>query len=216
MPTLLIIGATGQVGGQLLAQALADPGVTTVVAPTRRALAPHPKLHNPIIDFAHLPAQAPWWQADALLCALGSTLRQAGSHAAFYQIDHDMVIDSASLAHAAGTPVMVYNSSLGADPGARNFYLRVKGEVERDLGHVGFHSLSLVRPSLLIGGPRPDARPGEQAGIWLARTCAPLIPARYRAVPTATVASAMLAAARAARAGTHIIESNRLSDPLQE
>ena len=212
MHTLLLIGASGQVGGQILAQALADPAIGVVVAPTRRPLTPHHKLNNPVIDFAKLPAQAPWWRADALLCALGSTMRQAGSQAAFYQIDHDMVIDSASLAHAAGTPVMVYNSSLGADPGTRNFYLRVKGEVERDLGQIGFASLSLVRPSLLIGGPRPDARPGEQAAIWLARTFAPLIPARYRAVPTGAVARAMLAAAGASRPGTSIIESDQLQE----
>ena len=76
MSRLLILGATGLVGQQVLAQALADPSVVQVVAPTRRSLAPHPKLLNPIVDFKALP-QADWWAADAVVCCLGTTLKLA-------------------------------------------------------------------------------------------------------------------------------------------
>ena len=73
MRTLLLLGSTGLVGQQALALALADDRLTQVIAPTRRPLPPHPRLLNPQVDFEHLPAQAPWWRADAVICALGTT-----------------------------------------------------------------------------------------------------------------------------------------------
>lgn len=113
MKALVILGATGKVGQQILAQALAHPQVGQVVAPTRRPLPPNAKLLNPIVDYRTLPA-APWWRADACLCALGTSLRQAGSRPAFLEVDHDHVLAAARLTHQAGTPVFVLNSSLGA------------------------------------------------------------------------------------------------------
>ncbi len=212
MTTLLILGATGLVGARLLALALDDPRFEHITAPTRRPLAPRERLDNPIVDFEQLPAQAPWWQADALVCALGTTLAQAGSREAFRRVDHDYVLTAALHARRAGTGTFVLNSSLGADPAAGSFYLRVKGEIEQDLRAVGFGSLTLVRPSLLDGGPRPDSRPGEAVGLVFARLLRPLLPRRVRAVSTERVARAMLQAALAAPAGVRVIESEQLQD----
>ena len=206
MKRLLILGATGLVGQQVLAQALADPGMAQVVAPTRRSLAPHPKLLNPIVDFKALP-QADWWAADAVVCCLGTTLKLAGSPAAFREVDHDHVLAAARLARAAGTPTFALNSSLGASAGSGNLYLRTKGETEDSLAALGFASLTLVRPSLMDGGPRPDFRLGEAVGLWLFRLARPLIPARYRAVRTEVVARALLQAARQAPPGRHCVEN---------
>ena len=206
---LLILGATGLVGLQLLGQALAHPGVAQVVAPTRRALTPHPKLNNPIVDFDALPAAA-WWQADAVLCALGTTLKQAGSQAAFQAVDQHLVLAGARATKEAGTPTFVLNSSLGADARARSFYLRVKGQAEDDLIALGFGSLTLVRPALLDGGPRPQARPAEAFGLWLVKAAAPVVPKRYRAVPTQAVARTMLECALAAKPGCARIESDQI------
>jgi uncharacterized protein YbjT (DUF2867 family) len=204
MSKLLLLGATGLVGQQVLALALADPGVTTVVAPTRRPLAPHPKLLNPVVDFKALP-QADWWAADAVVCCLGTTLKLAGSPTAFREVDHDHVLAAARLARAAGTPTFSLNSSLGAAAASSNLYLRTKGETEDDLAALGFTSLTLVRPSLLEGGPRPDTRPSEAVGLWFARVARPLIPARYRAVRTEAVAWVLLQAARQAKPGRHVV-----------
>ena len=209
MTTVLILGATGLVGQQLLQQALALPQVARVVAPTRRALAAQAKLDNPLVDFDQLPA-ANWWQADMVLCALGTTMKQAGSKAAFFKVDHDYVLAAAKLAQAAGTPVFVLNSSLGAKPDAGSYYLRVKGETERDLAALGFASLTLVRPSLLDGGPRPDSRPGETIAICASKLFGRLLPRRVRPVTTAKVASAMLAAGLRATHGTTVLESEVL------
>lgn len=210
MKTLLILGASGLVGQQLLEQALARTDVAQVLAPTRRALAAHPRLLNPVVDFDQLPADAPWWRADAVLCALGSTMRQAGTREAFRRVDHDYVLAAAQLALRAGTPCFVLNSSLGADPGAGSFYLRVKGDTERDLMALGYRSLTSVRPSLLVGGPRRDARPGEAMAIALGRCISPLLPRRWRPIGTDRVAAVMLAAALTATPGVHVIESEHL------
>lgn len=210
MTRLLILGATGLVGQQVLAQALADPRVKQVVAPTRRTLSSHPKLLNPVVDFKALPPAA-WWAADAVVCCLGTTMKQAGSPAAFREVDHDHVLAAAHLAHAAGTPTFALNSSLGASAGSRNLYLRTKGETEEDLAALGFASLTLVRPSLLDGGPRPDARPGEAVGLWFLRLAGPLIAARYRAVRTDAVARALLQAVRQAKPGRSCVENAEIN-----
>jgi uncharacterized protein YbjT (DUF2867 family) len=210
MTTLLILGATGLVGQQLLAQALADPRIERVVAPTRRPLPPHAKLQNPIVDYDALPADAVWWQADAALCALGTTIKTAGSQAAFRKVDHAYVLAAATLARQAGTPAFVLNSSIGAAARGGSFYLRVKGETEDDLAALGFRSLTLVRPSLLDGGPRPDSRPGEAVAIAVSKCLGPLIPKRWRPIGTDRVAAAMLAAALDCKPGTSIIESEQL------
>jgi uncharacterized protein YbjT (DUF2867 family) len=208
--TLLLLGATGAVGSQVLALALADPRVARVIGPTRRSLPAHPKLLNPIVDFAALPA-ADWWRADAGLCCLGTTRRQAGSAEAFDRIDRGYVLAAATLAQAAGTPVFIYNSSLGADATARSLYPRTKGRIEAELATLGFASLTHVRPSLLDAGPRPDSRPGERLALAVMQSIAFLLPRRIRPVTTTAVARALLKAALAAEPGVRIIESEAIT-----
>lgn len=157
MMDVLLAGATGLVGRQVLQQLLADARCAGVVAVTRRPLTQrHPKLRNQVIDFEHLSS----WTAprmEAAICALGSTMKQAGSREAFYRIDHDYPMALARAACAQGTSVFVLNSAAGADVRSRIFYNRVKGELERDLREVGFPSLTFVRPGL-IGGQREQRR----------------------------------------------------------
>lgn len=210
MTSILILGATGLVGQQLLTLALDDTRISQVIAPSRRALPAHPKLSNPIVDFEHLPLDASWWRADLVLCALGTTMRLAGSQAAFYRVDHDYVLDAARLAHQAGSSVFVLNSSTGAKLDASSFYLRVKAETERDLAALNFSSLTLVRPSLLDGGPRRQQRIGESIAIVLFKLLGPLLAKRLRPIATAKLAKAMLSAGLSAKPGTHVIESEQL------
>ncbi|PWE52030.1 NAD-dependent dehydratase, partial [Metarhizobium album] len=87
---LLLIGATGLVGHQVLTQALEDPRVETVIAPSRRPLSTsHRKLVAPIVRFDDLPQEADWWKVDAAICTLGTTIGKAGSREAFREVDHD-------------------------------------------------------------------------------------------------------------------------------
>jgi len=205
----LLLGATGLVGKQILALALQDERITNVTAPTRRALPPHNRLCNPIVDSESLP-DADWWRSDAVLCALGTTIKQAGSQAAFRNVDFQFVVTAAKLAKAAGSWAFVLNSSLGADHRSKTFYLKVKGEVEQALEQLGFESLTVVRPSLLDGGPRPERRYGEEIGLWFGNRLKPLIPARYRPISTEIVARSMLEAAIRATPGLTVIESEDL------
>ena len=209
MSTLLIVGATGLVGSHALAQALADPRVRHVVAPTRRALDAQPKLINPVVDFNHLPQDADWWAVDAVICTLGTTIRAAGSQQAFYKVDHDHPLEVAYLARRWGARAYAFNSALGADASSRVFYSRTKGETERDLQAVGYPSLTFVRPGL-IGGARVESRPAEQVAVKVSQWVQPLLPRRWRVVPAERIAHHLVQAAIAVTPGVHVLPSEAL------
>lgn len=206
---LLLVGATGLVGRHVLALALADARVSSVVAPARRALPAQPKLLSPIVNFDQLPADAPWWQADAVICTLGTTMKLAGTRLVFRRVDHDYPLAVARLALAAGTRAYALNSAAGANPASRFFYNRVKGELERDLAALGYASLTLVRPGL-IGGERDEARAGEGAALRVLRVLGPMLPARWRINPAPRIAHALLEAAIAAAPGVHVVAAEQL------
>lgn len=209
MATLLILGATGLVGGSALDLALGDGRVDRVIAPTRRPLAAHTRLDNPVVDFETLPVDAPWWTVDAVICALGSTMRSAGSRDAFRRVDHDYPLVIANITRPRGARAFALVSSIGASSRARSFYLRTKGETEDAIRACHFPSLTIVRPSL-IDGDRPHKRPLESIGLAVARTLDPLLPRRYRVVHAQGIARALLHAALEAPDGEHIIESDSL------
>lgn len=210
--SLLLVGATGAVGQAVLRQALAEKRVTRIVAPTRRPLeagfAGNPRLLNPVIDFARLPEEAPWWKVDAVVCTLGTTIKVAGSQAAFAAVDRDLPVSVARLVRQAGATRHGLNSSLGASARG-SFYLRTKAEAEQGIIDLGFASTTIVRPSL-IDTERQDARRGEQAGLLFARVLRPLIPRRYRAVSPESIAAALLRGVLDGRPGTTVVESDAL------
>lgn len=201
---ILLAGATGLVGRHVLEQALADPRIVRVVAPSRRPLPAHPKLENPLVDFSTLPPDAPWWPVNGVVCTLGTTLRQAGSKEAFRRVDHDYPLVLAQIARAHGATAFALNSSMGASVHTNNFYLRTKGDVEAAVVACGFPSLTIVRPGLL-GGHRAEFRLGERIGLFALRLLGPLLPRRYRISPADRVAHVLLDAVVSARPGTHIV-----------
>ncbi|MFE0500147.1 NAD(P)H-binding protein [Lysobacter soli] len=207
---LMIVGSTGLVGRHALQLALAHPGIAQVVAPVRRPAELHPKLLAPVVNFDALSPDAPWWNVDAVVCALGTTIKVAGSQDAFRRVDHDYPLAVARLAHAHGASTFVLNSAMGADAGSPIFYSRVKGEVERDLAALGFASLTFVRPGL-IGGEREEFRAGERAATVVLRALHPLLPRRWRINPAERIAQAMIDAAVRATPGRHVIASDALA-----
>jgi uncharacterized protein YbjT (DUF2867 family) len=206
---LLLLGATGAVGQQVLRLALEDEHVAQVTAPTRRALTPHSKLRNPVTDFSALADAASVWDADAVICALGSTIRKAGSEAAFAAVDRDLPIAIAKRARAAGARSFALNSSLGASHSG-NFYLRTKAQVEDGIRQLGFPSYTIVRPSL-INARRNEVRPAERVGLALANLLAPVTPRRYRPVSAEAIAGTLLRFALDATPGERIIESEAIN-----
>ena len=210
---LLILGATGAVGREVLRLALQHPQVQQVLAPTRRPLPAHPKLVNPITDFAR-PEEAlaegvrAGGGVDAVVCALGTTIRLAGSQAAFAAVDRDLPIALGRAALRLGARSLALNSSLGASASG-NFYLRTKHQAEEGLRQLGFASYTVVRPSL-IDAQRTESRPGERVGLWVSRVLGPLIPRRYRPVAASAIARTLLQAALDAEPGQHTIESEQI------
>jgi uncharacterized protein YbjT (DUF2867 family) len=212
MPRLLVLGATGLVGGIVVRLALDDPRVSEVIAPTRRPLSlQHPRLTNPVVVFDSLDKNAPWWRVDAVVSALGTTTANTPSKAAYQNIETEYPAAVAALVRDRGAKSFAYVSTNGAASDSRWFYTRTKGRTEQRLRGAGFPSLTLVRPSGIIGRRQPPRRLDEFI-LGLFRIARPLLPRRWRVVTGEQVAKALLEAVLAANAGTRIIESEDLQD----
>jgi uncharacterized protein YbjT (DUF2867 family) len=207
---VLILGATGLVGRSALAQALAQPAVAHVIAPTRRPLPKQDKLINPVAPKLELllPEVASW-RVDAAICATGTTIKKAGSKEAFHSVDHDLPLSFARLAHQAGAQSFALVSSIGASVDSSFFYARVKGELERDVREIGFRSLTILRPNIIEGG-RDEFRLAESLALRLSHFLAPVLPKRFHVNPAPKIAQALVDAVVIAKAGCHF----RYSDSL--
>ncbi|MGQ3100904.1 MAG: NAD-dependent dehydratase [Sphingopyxis solisilvae] len=210
MSDALIVGATGLIGRAVI-DAFGDRSVTIVTRRSVEGVAPHhservaPPENWPDIIAAEKPA--------VLICCLGTTIRQAGSQAAFRAVDHDLILAAARGARQGGTAHMIVVSSVGASAKAGNFYLRTKGETEDGLRALGFERLDLIRPGLLLGD-----RPGPpRLGEGLATIAAPLADAllhgsfrRYRSIQGAMVAAAIVNLAGQVGSGVYIHENDAI------
>lgn len=206
MSRALVLGATGLVGSELLSLLLADGAFREVVVVARRKTGQrHPKLREEIFDLNEMEAHAGVFAADRIFCALGTTIRKAGSQERFREVDHDYPLRAAKLGLAAGAKHYLLVSSVGANAGSRAFYTRVKGELENDLRALGYPHLTIVRPSLLLGD-RQEVRPGEKVGEALGF----LMPPAWRPIPARAVAAAMVDAAKHPVSGTQVIASREM------
>ena len=195
MGTALIAGASGLVGGELLQQLLRAEEYDRVIALGRRRLdVSHPKLVQVVADFSSLEQTTADLRCVDAYCCLGTTLKEAGSREAFRAVDHAAVLAFAWAAQRAGAQRFFVVSALGADAGSRVFYNRVKGETEDALLVLGFATLAIFRPSLLLGR-RARARLGERvmaALLWLAEPLLFGCLRKWRAIQAEVVARAML------------------------
>ncbi|GAB3258711.1 Rossmann-fold NAD(P)-binding domain-containing protein [Chitinimonas naiadis] len=202
--TVLVAGGSGLVGRLLLAGLANDPGVDDTIVLARRPipLAQGQRLLQ--LDFERL-ADTPLPPVDTVFCTLGTTIRQAGSQAAFRRVDHDYVLALARQARSAGARHFLVVSALGADARSRVFYSRVKGETEQALAALGYPQLSVLRPALLLG-EREEFRLGERIAARLGWA----MPARYRPIAASDVALAMQRLAHEGGSGVRYIESSAL------
>ncbi len=208
LKTALLVGATGLIGDLLTRRLVESPAYERVKVLVRRSLSwQHPRLQEVLFDFDH--PNGLLVQGDDLFCCLGTTRKQAGSDAAFRQVDYGYPLDIARLGLSNGASQFALVSSMGADVNSSFFYNRVKGEVERDLARLAYPTLLVFRPSLLTGN-RPKARLGERIGESVMQLFNPLIPARFKPVPAAKVAEAMLQTAQQGLTGNHIFQSDEL------
>jgi uncharacterized protein YbjT (DUF2867 family) len=203
--TALIAGATGLVGGECLRLLLDDARYSTVTIVTRRPLgaaARHPKVREVVVDFDRLDAVRADLRAEHVFCALGTTIRKAGSKVKFRAVDFEYPRRFAQLALTNGARHFSLVSALGASTSSAFFYSRVKGELEDSLRAMGWPSLCFVRPSV-IAGARQESRPAERISGHLLR----FAPRAWRPVPATQIAAAMIATALRAPKGVTTIES---------
>lgn len=207
--TALLAGATGLVGGQVLEQLLAAAAWSRVVTVGRRTLPlRHDKLEQRIVDLGALAAQADLPRVDDVFCCLGTTIKQAGSQAAFRRVDHDFVLGLANAGLQLGATQFLLVSAIGADAASRVFYSRVKGEVEAAIRALPYRAVQIFRPGLLLG-KRAEQRFGERIAMAVMPVVHPFLIGRlrrYHSIDARDVARAMVRIAREAPRGPNVWE----------
>lgn len=208
---VILAGATGLIGREILQGLLKDPTVREILALGRRPLPlQDTRLHSQVVDFAALPPLPP---ADEVYLALGTTIQVAGSQQAFRAIDFDANLAVARAAQAAGARRAGLVSAMGASATSGIFYNRVKGELEDALTALAFDGLAIARPSLLVGDRHTLGQPerrGERYGQAIGRLLGPLIPANYRPIPAGRVAAALLRSVPTVQ-GVHLMLSGEMN-----
>jgi uncharacterized protein YbjT (DUF2867 family) len=211
--TAILLGATGLVGGHCLELLLRDDDYYKVVSLGRRKTAREDaKLEEHVVDFERLEDYSELLRGNDLFCCLGTTIKKAGSQAAFRQIDFTYVTESARIASENGTEQCLLVSALGADPRSSVFYNRTKGEVKEQVAKLPFHGAQIFRPSLLLG-ERAEFRLGERVAEKVMKVFSFLLVGslkKYRPVHARTVAEAMIKVAKQQPAGVNVFESDRI------
>jgi uncharacterized protein YbjT (DUF2867 family) len=196
--TALVLGATGLVGSRCVVHLLASrtyEGVTCLVRAPRNTTTVDERMHDRVVDF-HSLTEGDVDAVDDVFCAIGSTMKKAGSREAFRRIDYELPLDVARLAVAKGAKRIALVSSVGADARSSNFYLKTKGELEDALAALPLQALHVFRPSFLVGD-RKESRPGETVATTLGRVAGAVLVGglrKYRPIDADQVGSAMVAA----------------------
>jgi uncharacterized protein YbjT (DUF2867 family) len=207
----LLAGASGLIGRALLPALLRSERYNPVHVLVRRAvpgIEEQPAVHVHVVDFAHLPEALP--KVDDVYIALGTTIKAAGSEAAFRQVDFDFVVNTARAARMAGAKRLAVVSALGANARSRVFYNRVKGDMQEAVRQLGYESVLIVQPSLLVGDRAALGQPVRAGEVWATALLKPvmwLVPKGVRPISAESVAQAMLGAMLDAVPGVRILTS---------
>ena len=209
MKKALVIGATGLIGQQLIDLLLQDENYS-VIALIRTALPiQHERLIQVPFNFDNPNNEV--IQADELFCCLGTTIKVAGSQQAFYKVDFEYVLDIAKRAYMNGAKKFALVSSLGANKNSTVFYSKTKGAIEEAVTQIGYESLFILRPSILLG-KRTAFRAGERIAQSIFNFFSILIPKKYQAIQARQVAKAMIVCMNTGDKGVHILESDKIAD----
>lgn len=209
---VLLAGATGLVGGLCLERLLADGSFDSIISVGRRPLSPAPtdlRFKEVSVDFFDLGSRADELAADTVICALGSTMKKAGSREAFFQVDFTHCFNLAKICRQKGAAHFLLVSALGASPSAFSFYSRVKGKLEEAVGDLSYDSLTILRPSLILG-KRGELRLGEEIAKFFTPLANLAVPAKYRPIDAETVAKALVISARMEKPGVSVYESDAI------
>jgi len=211
--TAIIIGSTGLTGNHLLKILLTGDAYDKIISLVRTSTKiSHPKLVQYVVDFDNPETYENIIEGNDMFCCLGTTIKKAGSQEAFEKVDLIYPVRLAKAAVNRGVKQFSIISSIGANPQSGNFYLRTKGKCEEELRKLAFQSISIFRPSLLLGN-RKEFRLGEKISVYAMKILSvfflgPL--KKYKAIKSKDVAQAMCQIAQQGTVGYHIYESDEI------
>lgn len=214
--SIAIVGATGLIGRTLIERSVGREDVRLLAVARREMKLPvGAKMEMVVADPQEWGTVFDRVRPDVLVSALGTTWSKVGKdEAAFRAVDQHLVLDTAQAAKASGVTRMIAVSSVGADAASKNFYLRVKGEVERDLMKSGFDRLDILRPGLLRGSRQNDPRLAESLGAIVSPVMDLMLQGKYRKYRSVTAeiaADCILALALKKAAGRFVHDSDGIA-----
>lgn len=163
----IILGASGLVGGELLKKLIDCNEFSSILVLSRQSLGKqHEKIIEIICDFNELGAIAKEVTGDVLFCCIGTTRKKTPNLNDYRKIDVDIIKNVGEIAKKNGVQQAHLVSSVGANENSSNFYLKIKGEAEKQLKELAFQYVGLYRPAMLIG-KRKERRPGEKFGQFV-------------------------------------------------
>jgi uncharacterized protein YbjT (DUF2867 family) len=215
--TALVFGATGLIGRSIVGELVNDDTYSVVKIFVRNAgnLPENEKIAEKVIDFEKLNNYSELITGDDIFIATGTTIKKAGSIEKMQEVDRDLPVKLASIASANRVSRLAVVSSIGADPLSRNYYLRIKGEMEKKIMELNFRTLVIMRPSILLGD-RGEKRFGENAGKVMMKLFGPFFAGKfrkYRAIEAKTVARAMVKLLKE-KTGKEIYESDMIQNAI--
>lgn len=202
---VLLLGASGLVGSKVLEELLLREDVAEIRVLVRKPLnLTHAKVKERITDFSSLEPLDDFFQVDALYCCVGTTRKKTPDLVAYKAIDFGIPLSVGEQVKAKGCREIHVVSSVGANAQSRNYYLKIKGEMEEEIERLGFDCCRIYRPSMLLG-IRNESRPLERLGQKLM----PFFDlftfgGKYHSIDALDVARAMCRTAKAA--GTKVLE----------
>jgi uncharacterized protein YbjT (DUF2867 family) len=237
MKRAVVFGASGFVGSHLLSGLLNSSDYGQVTAVARRSLnITHPKLRTLIGDYKSLADYncskdlkagvkegttseiAGEIAGDEVFIALGTTKKNSPNEADYYRVDHDYPVLAARIAKEGGAKSVFLVSAVDADPNSKFFYVRTKGDTERDVTALNFEHTNIFRPSMILGSRKEKRSLLEDALMKFWPALNPLLAwkdGKYRGMTGEDIAKAMIEAAKNQTEKLKIYEWREMQDLLQ-
>lgn len=210
---IVLAGGTGLVGKHVVAELAGLDGADVHLLLRPGSAAPIAGVHPHVATVDDWPQLVAEIRPDIAISCLGTTMKSAGSQAAFRAVDYDLVTGLGTAARSAGAKQFIAVSSVGASARSSNFYLKTKGEAEDNIRAMDFERVDFLRPGLLTGGSRPDSRPGESLAMLFSPLTDRLLwgsLGRYRSTPSSKVARAIVTLAMGGGHGQFIHENESI------